>query len=128
MELTPYLIFNGNCSEAFKFYEKCLGGQIEMLKTYGDSPVKEQVPPRRDKVIHVRLEVGNVRADGFGRAAERFEPPQGTMVSFMVDEVAGANASSTQLSAGGKIRCRSKRRSGPRASAWRSTASARRGW
>ena len=28
MTLNPYLSFNGNCEEAFKFYEKVLGGQI----------------------------------------------------------------------------------------------------
>ena len=27
MKLNPYLNFNGQCAEAFKFYEKCLGGR-----------------------------------------------------------------------------------------------------
>jgi len=27
MQLNPYLHFNGQCEEAFKFYEKCLGGK-----------------------------------------------------------------------------------------------------
>ena len=29
MEISPYLGFNGQCEEAFKFYEKVLGGKIE---------------------------------------------------------------------------------------------------
>ena len=33
MQLNPYLIFNGQCEEAFKFYEKCLGGKIEAIFT-----------------------------------------------------------------------------------------------
>ena len=28
MQLNPYLLFNGNCADAFKFYEKCFGGKI----------------------------------------------------------------------------------------------------
>jgi PhnB protein len=27
MQLAPYLLFNGQCEEAFKFYEKVLGGR-----------------------------------------------------------------------------------------------------
>jgi PhnB protein len=26
--LTPYLNFNGQCAEAFRFYEKLLGGKV----------------------------------------------------------------------------------------------------
>ena len=29
--LNPYLFYNGNCEASFKFYEKVLGGKIEML-------------------------------------------------------------------------------------------------
>ncbi len=45
MQLNPYLLFNGQCEEAFRFYEKCLGGKIEMLSTFGDSPMAKQMPP-----------------------------------------------------------------------------------
>ena len=34
MQLNPYLLFNGNCADAFKFYEKCLGGKIVTMMTY----------------------------------------------------------------------------------------------
>ena len=35
MQLNPYLNFNGQCEEAFKFYERCLGGKIVFTMTYG---------------------------------------------------------------------------------------------
>lgn len=38
MELSPYLLFNGQCEEAFKFYEKALGAKIEGISRYGESP------------------------------------------------------------------------------------------
>lgn len=34
MQMNPYLIFNGNCEAAFKFYEQCLGGKITMMMTH----------------------------------------------------------------------------------------------
>ena len=44
MQLNPYLSFNGNCGAAFKFYEKNLGGKIDMTMTFGESPMADQVP------------------------------------------------------------------------------------
>jgi len=39
MSLSPYLYFDGQCEEAFKFYEKCLGGKITFMMTYEGSPM-----------------------------------------------------------------------------------------
>ena len=39
MRLNPYLMFNGQCEAAFRFYETCLRGKISMLMTYGHSPL-----------------------------------------------------------------------------------------
>ncbi len=29
MRINPYLMFNGQCEAAFKFYQQCLGGTIQ---------------------------------------------------------------------------------------------------
>ena len=42
MQVNPYLMFDGRCEAAFKFYEKVLGGKIEAMMTYGSSPMAEQ--------------------------------------------------------------------------------------
>ncbi|HYT74282.1 MAG TPA: hypothetical protein VEL79_06010 [Vicinamibacterales bacterium] len=44
MELSPYLTFNGQCAEAFSFYERCLGGKLIAMQTHGQSPMKDKVP------------------------------------------------------------------------------------
>jgi PhnB protein len=44
MQLNPYLSFNGECAEAFKFYAEALGGQIVMTMTYGETPMCDQTP------------------------------------------------------------------------------------
>jgi len=45
MKLNPHLTFNGQCEAAFRFYEKCLGGEIGLMMTYGESPVAGQMTP-----------------------------------------------------------------------------------
>ena len=56
MRWNPHLTFNGQCEAAFKFYEKCLGGTIDMMMSYGDSPMAEQTPldwHKQDPPCHV---------------------------------------------------------------------------
>jgi uncharacterized glyoxalase superfamily protein PhnB len=36
VQMNPYLVFNGRCEAAFKFYEQNLGGKMEMMMTYGE--------------------------------------------------------------------------------------------
>ena len=56
MSMDPYLTFDGNCAEAMRFYERTLGGKIEMMMTFGESPMAGQVPPGdADRVMHVSL-------------------------------------------------------------------------
>ena len=56
LKLTPYLGFDGNCSQAMRFYETALGGKIEMTLTYGESPMAEQTPAaHRARIMHSAL-------------------------------------------------------------------------
>ena len=55
-KLTPYLAFEGQAAEAMRFYEKALGGKIDKMLTYGESPMAEQVPAEhRKRVMHSAL-------------------------------------------------------------------------
>ena len=45
MKINAYLAFDGNCREAFTFYQKVLGGQIVAMMTPEGSPMADQVPP-----------------------------------------------------------------------------------
>ena len=42
--LTPYLHYAGDCAEAFRFYERALGGRINMMSTYGEAPADSHPP------------------------------------------------------------------------------------
>lgn len=85
MELSPYLNFNGQCAEAFRLYEKALGGQIVHMQTHGDSPMKDHVPASwHDAVLHVRLEVDGQAIMGSDAPGEHYAAPQGLSVSVTV--------------------------------------------
>jgi PhnB protein len=42
-ELSPYLIFKGNCGEAMRFYAQVLGGTLA-IQTHGEALPAEHVP------------------------------------------------------------------------------------
>jgi len=91
MQLNPYLLFNGQCEAAFKFYERCLGGKIEMLLTHGESPMADKVPSDwRGKVMHARMTIGDRALMGSDAPPGRYESPKGFSVSLSVDEPAEA--------------------------------------
>ena len=46
MKWNPYLMFNGQCEAAFKFYADCLGGKIESIIPHAGTPAEEHVPLR----------------------------------------------------------------------------------
>jgi len=104
MEISPYLGFNGQCEEAFKFYEKVLGGKIEGIMTYGSSPIAAQMPPEmRDKIIHVRMLVGNQVLMGGDAPPQNFKLAEGFNVSITVKDSAEAERIFNELSKDGKI-------------------------
>lgn len=60
MVIQSYLTFNGNCLEAMKFYQTCLGGELEIQKI-GDSPLTHAMPAKmKDAVLHAKLSKGEL--------------------------------------------------------------------
>jgi PhnB protein len=87
MQWNPYLAFNGQCEAAFKFYERCLGGQIVSMIPYGNTPSAEYVPPdHRGKIMHARLVAGGqVLMGGDAHPGQPFEGVKGCSVAVQVD-------------------------------------------
>ncbi len=44
MKLNTYLNYGGNCEQAFRFYEKHLGGKISVMMTHEQQPGASDVP------------------------------------------------------------------------------------
>jgi PhnB protein len=70
VQLNPYLLFNGQCEAAFKFYEQGFGRRIDAMITHGESPMSQQVSSeRRDKIIQSLM--------GSDAPLEQCEEPKG---------------------------------------------------
>jgi len=105
MRLNPYLLFTGQCEAAFKFYEKCLGGKIEVMMTHAGTPAEKQVPPEwRDKILHARLAVGSQVLMASDAPPGRQEEPKGFSVSLQINDPAEAERIFQALAENGTVR------------------------
>jgi len=86
-----YLVFNGQCEEAFKFYTKVLSARVAAFARYSDTPVKEQFPPElQDKIVHGKIIIGGMTLFGSDSPPGRYETPQGFSLSFNAGSMAEA--------------------------------------
>jgi PhnB protein len=108
MQLNPYLMFNGQCEAAFRFYEQCLGGKITAMMTYKESPeplMIEQMPPEwRDKIMHTSLTIGNQELMGSDNPPGYDEEPKGFSVSISLNDPAEAERIFRTLAENGTVR------------------------
>ncbi len=89
MQLCPYLLFNGDCEEAFKFYEQLLGGKIEGMSRHGGSAAEQHVPEEwRDKILHARMTVGDSLLLASDAPPGNYQQPQGFSVSILLKDPA----------------------------------------
>lgn len=104
MQLNPYLNFNGHCEAAFRFYQECLGGNIETMMAFADSPMADQVPLEwRDKILHATLIVGETALLGADAWPDRYEEPRGFSVTIQIDDPAEAERIFNKLVEGGTV-------------------------
>jgi PhnB protein len=104
--LNAYIGFDGNCAEAMHFYERVLGGKIEMMMTNGQSPVCDQIPPgNEDRVMHARLTIGqNVLMAGDAMVGgEPYQGMKGFSLTLSYPTAAEARQVFDALGEGGKV-------------------------
>jgi len=102
----PYLNFDGTCATAMRFYERALGGKLEVLMTAGESPMAEHFPPAaRDRILHARLALpdGGVLMAGDHCSETPFPGIQGVSLALNFDTVAQAQRAFAALAEGGTV-------------------------
>ena len=103
MQLNSYLLFNGRCEEAFKFYEKCLEGKITAMLPHEGTPAASRVPPEwLKKILHARLTVGDAVLMGSDAPPGRYKDPQGFSVSINLNDTAAAERIFAALAENGR--------------------------
>lgn len=103
MQLVAYLNFPGTAREAMDFYADALGGQVTQRFSYGESPMRDEMPEgTRDNIMHSQVEAGGallMGADG--------PPPHeagSTAINIMPDTPEDAERIFAALAEGGTVR------------------------
>ncbi len=104
MKLHTYLNYGGNCEEAFRFYEKNLGGKINAIMRYSEQPDAKNAPPGTEKfVLYINMTIGETELMGSDVAPERFQPMRSVYLSLNVHSAEQAERIYKVLSDGGEV-------------------------
>ena len=109
MKLNPYLLFDGNCEAACKFYEQALGAKMQSLMRYREAPKQPgaadcQVPAGfNDKVLHGRIAIGGELVMASDAPPGQYEKPHGIRMTLNFDQPAEADGVFHTLAEGGKV-------------------------
>jgi PhnB protein len=85
LQVTPFLLFDGNCAEAMIFYKRCLGGELTLTKL-GDTPMKAQFPTEKhNRIINAHLKSGLIEFSATDwMASPALEPKQGNTFAIFI--------------------------------------------
>lgn len=106
-----YLNFEGNCEEAFNFYQSVFGGEFSYLGRFRDIPPQEDMPAMpeamADKILHIALPISKetmlMGSDTGGEWAPDFKHGNNFAIAVSTDSKAKADEIFAGLSQGGKI-------------------------
>jgi PhnB protein len=104
MTISPYLSFNGECEEAFQFYERSFGGALGALFRYEGSPMAGSVPPAwGHKIMHGSVAIGGLELMGADSVPGGYEAPKGFVLSVQIADTATAERIFAELEVGGTV-------------------------
>jgi PhnB protein len=102
MKMYTYVNFSGTCAEAFRLYEKHLGGTIRMMMTHGQAPDQSKVNAEwKDAVLHARVSIGGTEL--LGADIPSAQPMRSAYLSLNVESDAEAERIFSALSDGGEV-------------------------
>ena len=102
MNLNTYVNFAGKCAEAFRYYEKHLGGKIGMMTTHGQALDQSKVDPAlKNAVLHARISIGGTEL--MGADIPSAQPMRSAYLSLGVGSDAEAERIFAALSDGGEV-------------------------
>ena len=102
MKLDVYVNYKGTCEEAFKFYEKHLGGKMNGIMTHSEMQGNPNIPADwSDKVLHAQIEIGGTML--MGADIPNAEPMRSAYLSLTLDTESEAERVYALLIEGGEI-------------------------
>jgi PhnB protein len=104
MNLTFHIAFDGCCEEAFRLYERCLGGKLITMLKWSDTPMAAEAPPGfADKILHATLQIGASTLAGADSMPDQYEAPKGFHVLLGIADPTEAERVFAALAEGGNI-------------------------
>lgn len=105
--INPYLNFNGQCEEAFKFYQSIFGGELKDLQRFKEAPSEDHLPANEGEwLIHVALPIGKdtvlMGSDSPSRMG-KVTSGNNVHISIETDSDDETNRVFNGLAAGGKV-------------------------
>ena len=101
MKLDTYLNYRGTCEEAFRFYERHLGGRVLMMQRHADAPNPNIPAEWQTKVMHAQIEIGGAVVRGAD--IPNAEPMRSAYLTLTLDSVAEAEKIYALLTDGGQV-------------------------
>jgi PhnB protein len=102
--LDSYLFFNGNCAEAMRFYEKTLGGKLQAMMTYGESPDPASCPAgSAERIMHAAVIIDGRMLMASDHPVGQEKPMSSFGLSLFYDKPEEARRVFDALTAGGGV-------------------------
>ena len=101
MRLDIYVNYRGNCEEAFRFYERHLGGRITGMVRHAEQPNPNIPDDWKEKVLHARIEIGATVV--MGADIPTAEPMRSAYLALNLDSETDAERVYGLLAEGGEI-------------------------
>ncbi|TSJ39862.1 VOC family protein [Fluviicola chungangensis] len=108
--VNAYLTFNGNCEEAFLFYQSVFGGEFPYIGRFKDMPQEggnKMDPALAEKIMHVSLPISKetclMGSDTGGEWASSFKEGNNFSISINASSKEEADRLFNGLSAGGNV-------------------------
>jgi PhnB protein len=101
-QIDSYIFFDGNCAEAMRFYEKTIGGNIDMMMKYADAPEGACPPGSEERIMHASLDLDGRHLMASDSPKGQHERMQGFSVSLNYATAEEARRIFEALTAGGK--------------------------
>jgi PhnB protein len=124
-EIEHLLNYGGNCEQAFRFYEKHLGGKINFMMTHGQNPDANNVPDNwKNAILHAHMFIGENEIMASDVSPDRFQPMRSVYLTLSADSNEEAERIHALLSEAARSSCPYRRLSSPSVSACLETSSA----
>ena len=101
MRLDVYVNYRGSCEEAFRYYERHLGGRITGIVRHGGRPNPALPADWKDKVQHARIEIGSTVL--MGADIPQAEPMRSAYLTLSLAREEDAERAYALLTDGGEI-------------------------